>query len=64
LYIHGTTAIEGNTLTLRETHYLLNEEIVPKEKFLREINEVQNFKYVKAYLEKYKGKVDLKFIRE
>lgn len=64
LYIHGTTAIEGNTLTLRETHYLLNEEIVPKEKSLREINEVQNFKHVRAYVEKYKGKVDLKFIRE
>jgi Fic family protein len=43
LYIYGTTAIEGNTLTLQETHYLLNEEIVPKEKSLREINEVQNF---------------------
>jgi Fic family protein len=64
LYIHGTTAIEGNTLTLRETHYLLNEEIVPKEKSLREINEVQNFKHVKAYVKEYKGKVDLKFIRE
>ena len=64
LYIHGTTAIEGNTLTLQETHYLLNEDIVPKEKSLREINEVQNYKYVKAYVEKYKGKVNLKFIRE
>lgn len=64
LYIHGTTAIEGNTLTLQETHYLLNEEIVPKEKSLREINEVQNYKYVKAYVEKYKGKVNLQFIRK
>lgn len=64
LYIHGTTAIEGNTLTLQETHYLLNEEIVPKEKSLREINEVQNYKYVKAYVEQYKGKVNLQFIRK
>lgn len=64
LYVHGTTAIEGNTLTLQETYYLLNEEIVPKEKFLREINEVQNYKYVMAYVEQYKGKVNLQFIRK
>jgi Fic family protein len=64
LYIHGTTAIEGNKLTLRETHYLLNEEIIPKGKSLREINEVQNYKDVKAYLEEYKGRVNLKFIRK
>jgi Fic family protein len=64
LYIHGTTAIEGNTLSLQETHYLLNEEILPKDKSLREINEVQNYKYVMAYVEQYKGKVNLQFIRK
>jgi len=64
LYIHGTTAIEGNTLSLQETHYLLNEEILPKDKSLREINEVQNYKYVMAYVEQYKSKVNLQFIRK
>lgn len=64
MYIHGTTAIEGNTLTLRETHYLINEGIVPKFKSLREINEIQNYLKVKAYSQQYKGKVTLRFIRE
>lgn len=64
MYIHGTTAIEGNTLTLRETHYLINEGIVPKSKSLREINEVQNYLKVRAYSQQYKGRVTLKFVRE
>src|SRR3989344_5147240 len=39
LFTHNSTAIEGNTLTLLETSYLLFDGIVPKEKSLREINE-------------------------
>jgi Fic family protein len=40
---HGSTAIEGNTLTLRETQLLLDEGITPQtSKQLREIHETVN----------------------
>jgi Fic family protein len=63
-YVHGTTAIEGNTLTLSQTRDLLENEILPNGKTLREINEIQNFKKVKKYREQYTGKVTLEFIKE
>lgn len=62
-YIHGTTAIEGNTLTLSQAQDLLTNEITPKGKSLREINEVQNFKKVVRYRNSYRAKVTLEFIR-
>jgi len=62
-YIGGTTAIEGNTLTLRETHLLLTEGIVP-DKPLREINEVQNFKMVKKLRDSHKGPITLELIKK
>jgi Fic family protein len=62
-YVHGTTVIEGNTLSLKQTQDLLINGILPSDKKLREINEVQNFKSVKKYRDNYKGKVTLKFIK-
>jgi Fic family protein len=61
-YIQGTTAIEGNTLSLKQAHDLLIDGLMPKNKSLREINEVQNFKQVKLYRDKYRGKVSMDFI--
>ncbi|OPY32678.1 MAG: Fic/DOC family protein [Methanomassiliicoccales archaeon PtaU1.Bin124] len=63
-YVHGTTAIEGNTLSLDQTRSLINDDILPENKSLREVNEVQNFRKVRSYRIKHKGKVDLNFIRE
>lgn len=62
-YIQGTTSIEGNTLSLEEASDLLMRGIAPKDKTLREINEVQNFRNVKEYRDKYRGKVTLDFIK-
>ncbi len=62
-YVHGTTNFEGNTLTLSQTHDLLNYGIIPQNKELREINEVQNFKNVLKFRNNSKGMVDLDFIR-
>ncbi|MBI3032200.1 Fic family protein [Candidatus Woesearchaeota archaeon] len=49
-YIYNTNAIEGNSLTLQETNLLLNENITPKGKDLREIydhiNEKDTFDYI------------------
>jgi fido (protein-threonine AMPylation protein) len=62
-YVHGTTSIEGNTLTSKQTFDLLVNNILPNDKSLREINEVQNFRKVKNYREKYHGKLSLEFIK-
>jgi Fic family protein len=62
-YVQGTTSIEGNTFSVQETHNLLVDGIPPKEKSLREINEIQNFKKVKIYRDKYKGKITPDFIK-
>jgi len=62
-YVSGTTKIEGNTLSKAEAIDLLEHGIVPKSKQLREINEVQNFKKVISFRNKYEGKVSLDFIR-
>ncbi len=62
-YIHGTTAIEGNTLSDKESFDLLLYNIPPQDKTMREINEVQNFKNVIKYRNAYHGKVTLDFIK-
>ncbi len=38
----NTTSIEGNTITLKEAERLLNENLSPKNKTLREVFDVQN----------------------
>jgi len=62
-YVQGTTSIEGNTLNRQETRDLLINNIPPNDKSLREINEVQNFKRVKAYRDAHRGKITLDFIK-
>ncbi len=63
-YVHHTTAMEGNTLTLREAALIIEDGIAPKGKQLREIHEVENFKKVLRYLRSYKGDVSLPFIKK
>ncbi len=63
-YIHHTTAIEGNTLTLREAALVIEDGIAPKGKRLREIHEVENFKKVLRYLKGYKGDISIPFIKK
>jgi len=41
-FTHHSTAIEGNSLTLRETKLVLEDKIAPNGKSLREIYEVRN----------------------
>jgi Fic family protein len=62
-YIQGTTSIEGNTFSLKETKDLIFNKITPKGKSLREINEIQNFRNVKKYRESYSGKVTIDFVK-
>lgn len=62
-YIQGTTSIEGNTLSLSQASDLLISGLNPEGKSLREINEVQNFRKVKSYRDKYRGKITLDFVK-
>jgi len=62
-YVQGTTSIEGNTLSVGDAYDLLVNGILPEEKTLREINEVQNFIKVKEYRGKYKQRITINFIK-
>ena len=62
-YVHGTTAIEGNTFTVQQVDELLQSGISPTGKSLREINEVQNYIKVKEHRDSYRGKVTIPLIR-
>jgi Fic family protein len=63
-YVQGTTAIEGNTLTLGDTRNLLYSGLLPAKRNLREINEVQNFRRVIDYRNRYLGRLSLRYIKD
>ena len=41
-FMHDSTSIEGNTLTLIETKMILTDHLVPAETSLRELDEVRD----------------------
>jgi len=61
-YIHNTTAIEGNTISLKETAMMLDHNLSPKSKQLREIHEIENYVKVLNYVRKYDKRINKKFI--
>lgn len=63
-YVHNTTKIEGNTLTLSQTKLVLVDKIAPSEKELREIYEVRNYAEVLAFMKKYRGGLTEDLIRK
>lgn len=64
LFAYDSTGIEGNTLTLSETSYLLFQNIVPKTRSLREINETLNHKRAFDYMLSYRGDITTEFVLE
>ncbi len=52
---YDSNAIEGNSLSLEETSLVINENIVPEGKTLREIYEAKNHKKALKFLKEYKG---------
>jgi Fic family protein len=62
LFTYDSNAIEGNTLTLEETSFLLFNKIVPQSKSLREINETLNHKKAFDVMLSYKGDLTKAFI--
>ncbi|MGA1821092.1 MAG: Fic family protein [Thermoplasmatota archaeon] len=61
-YVHNTNAIEGNTLTLRETALVLGDGIAPKGKMLREIHEVENYQRLLRFVRSYDRDISMDFI--
>lgn len=63
-YIAGTTAIEGNTLTVQQVDDLLHKGISPVGKSLKEQLEVKNAEKAAKYRMSYAGRVTLPFIKK
>jgi len=59
---YNSNAIEGNSLSLRDTSMILNENIIPKNSTLREVYEVKNHKQAITFLENYKGDLNEDFL--
>ncbi len=49
-YVQGSTAIEGNTITLREAQELLDDAISPTGKKMDEVYEILNFLKLGSFL--------------
>ena len=63
-FTFNTNAIEGSTITLKETAHILEDNIAPEGKDLREIHETENTKKAYEFMKKYKGKISIKFIKQ
>lgn len=62
--MQGTTAIEGNTITLRQAEELIEHNITPPGKSVREVYEIINFRKLRNFLDNYTGDVSERLIRK
>lgn len=61
-FTYDSNAIEGSTLTLKETSAILFDNITPQGRSPREINEATNHKKAFDYMLEYKGDINKEFI--
>ncbi len=61
-FTYESNAIEGNSLTLKDVTFILKENMVPKDKDLREVYETRNTRTANELLFKKKIKIDVKSI--
>jgi Fic family protein len=54
---YNSNAIEGNTLSLEETSLILNENLVPEGKTVREVYEARNHAKALQFIKEYKGEL-------
>src|SRR3989339_409316 len=59
---YNSNAIEGTSLSKRDTSLIINEGIVPKNASLREVNEAKNHKAALDFLLEYDGDINEKLI--
>ncbi len=63
-FTFNTNAIEGSTISLKDTAHILNDGISPEGKELREIHEVENTKKAYEFMKKHKNGITFNFILE
>ena len=61
-YVYSTTSTEGNTCTLSEVTRILENNLTPKGRSLREVYEIRNFEEVLRFRKSYKGNLTRNFI--
>ncbi|MBU3896843.1 MAG: Fic family protein [Nanoarchaeota archaeon] len=61
-FTYNSNAIEGNTLSLRDTHLILQENIIPSDATTYEYNEVVNSRKCMNFIKKYRGDLNKTFI--
>jgi len=61
-FTYNTNAIEGSTIKLKDAEMILLEKVVPSNKNIREIREVENHKDAFDFIMSYKGDVSKNFI--
>ena len=61
-FTYNTSAIEGSTVTLRETSMILFDRITPPGKTLREVREIENHKKAFDFILTYEGNLNKKFV--
>ncbi|MEK6816101.1 MAG: hypothetical protein AABY09_00680, partial [Nanoarchaeota archaeon] len=63
-FTFNTNAIEGSTISLKETAHILEDGITPEGKELREVHEVENTRKTYEFMKRYRGKISAKFIKQ
>lgn len=61
-FTYNSNAIEGNRLSLRDTHLILQENIIPHDATSYEYNEVINSRKCMDFIKIYKGELNQKFL--
>ena len=61
-FTYNSNAIEGNRLSLRDTHLILQENIIPQDATTYEYNEVLNTKNCMKFVKEYKGDFNKTFV--
>jgi len=61
-FTYNTNAIEGSTLSLLDTKFLLEEGLAPEGKSMREISEARNHKDTFNYMLSYEGPITRQFV--
>jgi len=63
-FTFNTNALEGSTITLKETAHILEDHIVPASKDLREVHEIENTKKAYELVKQYKKTITTSFIKQ
>ena len=61
-FTYDSNAIEGSSVPLEEVGLILFDKVVPADRNLREVYEVQNHKKAFDFIGKYRGDLNLKFV--